>query len=638
MKAIVLLALFCAFSITVMAVDTQSIIEKYADYNAVLTEKESFYLIDIKDDKLFIEETINKQMLVLNEYSKEFTSDYIYYNGFMTIKDKEAYTQVPEGKKYNKIKVSQFKELSNQSGSSFYDDGKSLQFSYPSLQKGAIASLSYTVNYNDPHFLNKYFFQSIIPVLKSKISIKVHPDVKIGFKMFNGENANIQFREFKKGKYKILEWTVEDIEAFKYLRADQYSLSYHSPHLVLYIDEVNINDSVQNYFGTVDDLYRFSSGFAAQTKNESNEELKQLVSELTEGLSDTEKAKVIYYWVQNNIKYIAYEEGYMGFIPAPANEVFTKRYGDCKGMSSLIREMMTIAGLPSYLTWVGTRSIPYTYNDLPLPSVDNHMIASYIENDSVCVLDATFKYLDYGVFPYHIQNKEILIGLDDDSYKIFTVPIAPSDKNRIIDSVKLSIDGKGLIGKGNRVQRGYNKVELAYAMDGAKIEKYNKNLSRLFNKGSNKFNITDNTVNNIFERDREASIEYDFQLLDYCKSIGDEIYVNMNLTKSYQGLVIDTANLLAPIENDFHFKESYITSLEIPEGYQVSYMPNDGSFSEDEFNFDISYREKDNQVVMTYNIEFEFLLLLKDDIPRWNKMIKALNKHYRSSIVLKKIS
>lgn len=634
-----MLVLFCCFvHIAFAGVDTEEIKTKYPKHNAVITERESFYLIDIEDDSLVIEQEVNKKVLILNEYSKEFTNDYIAFDSFVSVKEKEAYTMVPKGKGYTKIKVKQYNETSNKSGSSFFDDGKVFQFSYPSLQKGAIAAVSYTMMYNDPHFLNKFFFESYIPVLKSKIVLKVHPDVKVGFKLLNGDEAGIRFREYKKGKYRMLEWVAEDMEAFKYMSANDYSISYYSPHLAIYINETNINGQKKRYFGNVDDLYRFNSGMAAKSKKIQNSELEQMVNKLCQGLTDEEKVKAIYYWVQNNIKYVGYQEGYMGFIPAPASEVFTKRYGDCKGMSNLIHEMMRYAGLQSYLTWVGTRIIPYKYKELPLPSVDNHMITTYLSNDSVVVLDGTFKYLDYGVYPYHIQGKEILIGLGKEKFSLFEIPIAPAVQNQIIDSVTVRIDGNGLLGSGKRTQIGYNKVELAYAMDGVKIPNYNKSFSRLFNKGSNKFNVTGNRVQNIFERDSPAKVHYDFVLHDYCKSIDDEIYINLNLTKAYQGMVIDTANVLAPIENDFYFIETYVTRLEIPDGYELSYLPKGGKFWSDDFGFTINYRLEGNYVVMTQSTQFEFLLLLKDDMPRWNSMIKKLNKQYRASIVLKKIS
>ncbi|MCK7531632.1 MAG: hypothetical protein MZV63_11660 [Marinilabiliales bacterium] len=102
---------------------------------------------------------------------------------------------------------------------------------------------------------------------------------------------------------------------------------------------------------------------------------------------------------------MAYSEGYRGFVPASATEVFISRFGDCKGKSSLIKKMMDIAGLRSYFAWVGTRELPYTYEELPLPSADNHMVVAYPSGDSVFIVDGTFRFIDFGMYPFSIQGK-----------------------------------------------------------------------------------------------------------------------------------------------------------------------------------------------------------------------------------------
>ena len=42
--------------------------------------------------------------------------------------------------------------------------------------------------------------------------------------------------------------------------------------------------------------------------------LKAKAEEITKGVvSDVDKIKMVFYWVQNNIRYIAFENGIMGF-------------------------------------------------------------------------------------------------------------------------------------------------------------------------------------------------------------------------------------------------------------------------------------------------------------------------------------
>ena len=265
------------------------------------------------------------------------------------------------------------------------------------------------------------------------------------------------------------------------------------------------------------------------------------------------------------------------------------------------------------------------------------MIAAYLHNDSIILLDATDKFIDFGIPPYYIQDKEVLVGLDSSNHLIYRTPIMPADYSMISDSVILKLDGNSITGTATREHKGYNKLELDYALDEVNEDDYEKKFSRLFNKGNNKFKVESCAVSDLFEHDSVTRVEYDFTLFDYCRLIGDDIYVNMNLDKKYKEMKIDTSSIHAPIENDFYCIERTINTLQIPDGYQLDYLPEGGSFEWDGFGFDISYRENGNSITMEKVIRFEFLVLLEDRFEDWNEMIKQLNRQYRSSLVLKKI-
>ena len=181
-------------------------------------------------------------------------------------------------------------------------------------------------------------------------------------------------------------------------------------------------------------------------KEDTDPELEVLVAELIKGkTSDLEKVKALYYWTQKNIKYIAFEYALGGFIPREANDVFQKKYGDCKDNSSILYKMLEIAGLEGNLTWIGTRKIPYTYEEVPTPAVDNHMILSYEYNNKTYYLDATGRYIQIDYPSSFIQGKEALIA-NGKSYKIKKIPVIAANLNTITDSTYLKISGRDIIG------------------------------------------------------------------------------------------------------------------------------------------------------------------------------------------------
>ena len=62
-------------------------------------------------------------------------------------------------------------------------------------------------------------------------------------------------------------------------------------------------------------------------------------------LGDTkDRDKVIerlYRYVQNNVRYVAFEEGEAGYRPDTPAEVLRKRYGDCKGWPCCLPHCLT---------------------------------------------------------------------------------------------------------------------------------------------------------------------------------------------------------------------------------------------------------------------------------------------------------
>lgn len=609
---------------------------KYAGYNAVVLDQEMDYVFDIDKDSLRVTQHTSRDVLVLNDNSRAFTDDFIYYGSFSKVSDMEAYTRIPDGDRYRKIPVTHFTEAHDRDGQIFYDDSKSVRFAYPSVREGAITTVGYTINFSNPHFLNRGYFQSYIPVVKSRVTAKVNRDVKLGYKLVNGDKADIKFDHYSRGKYDYYSWEVNDLKPYKYAGSSHYNVSHYSPHIILYVESVTTGGKTESYFSDVQHLYTFYYSLLSEMNNDSSPDLDSLVYRITSGLTDRDKARAILYWVQENIKYVAYSEGYMGFIPVAPTEVFNKRYGDCKGMSALIHKMLQISGLETCLAWVGTRSIPYKYNDVPLPCTDNHMVAIYMKDDTTFVLDGTFKYLDFGMYPFHIQGKEILISVDPETYRLFNVPVSSPDASTVCDSVSVTFDGSTITGAGRRIHTGFNRYELASAMDGVREADYREKLTTLFMKGNNKFRVDTYNVESLFEHDRPAVVDYTFTLDDYARVAGDEIYLNMNLDRSYQNMKIDTSVVFSPVINDFTFTETHITRLEIPEGYEVSYLPEDDTISNDELLITWHYKADGSSVILEKRVVFNFLLLGNDKISEWNDVINRLNRNYRLSLVLRK--
>jgi hypothetical protein len=91
-----------------------------------------------------------------------------------------------------------------------------------------------------------------------------------------------------------------------------------------------------------------------------------------------------------------------------------------------------------------------------------------------------------------------------------------------------------------------------------------------------------------------------------------------------------------PIEFSYRSVKKYVTVLQIPAGYVVSYLPKSKTFSNDTWGFEINYEQKNNQVILTQSFYNDYLMLYPDKFQAWNKVLEELFPLYKETIILSK--
>ncbi|MFB6317624.1 MULTISPECIES: transglutaminase domain-containing protein [unclassified Saccharicrinis] len=617
--------------------DIKDMTARYSNQNAVFLYNNKDITFDIVNDSLKIFQHNEEAIMLLNEHSKNGAKNHIYFGKFNSVNNVNTYTYYLSKGKYKKAEATNKKTTNNIGNSVFYDDSKQIEITYPMVNKGSVMIMAYDEVIKDAHFSDLFYFQSSVPTERTVLTVKVHDNIKVEFKKFNFDRVHIACDSTHKGKYTIYTFTGDNMPAAKY--GNNYTSIRHLwPHIHMLVNEVRLSDRTERYFETTDDLFTYYNGFIKTIDTTYSEEFKVKVKEITQNcISDNDKAKAILYWVQDNIKYVAFEDGYRGFIPHSSQKVFDQRYGDCKDMTSIIVGMMKVAGLPCYYSWVGTRDIPYTYEELPTIAADNHMVAAYLTRDSLIILDGTMDMYEFGYVPHHIQGKEVLIRLSDKDYTIKYLPVTPFTESRIIDSLSIRIKGSSVTGVAQKRWEGYNRYEISSTLDGVKNDKLNKTLNKILVLGNNTFIVNNFNIPDIKDRDNPIIIDYSFNVTDYVQNLGNEIYINLNLDKEFAEYKIDTTFSCRPFANDFKFNETTISSLEIPDGFKVSYVPENISYQNPYFSFKIEYSQNNNRITQHKTIIMNLLDLEPKDFSEWDKMILELNKAYNQTVGLEKI-
>lgn len=629
---------FAVLPLTAAAQPVDEVARIFPDDLAVMLSYSRELMISLEKNIPVATSTENAEILIMNERANGMYNKYKVFHGiFDELKYLEAYTKVPDGSKFKKVKVADIKTQHSPSSGIFYDDVQESVFDFPSFGKGSIGVVSSKKFHKDPHLLSPYYFASYMPVLQSRFTVVFPAEFDLKYIIKNDNDKIVSVKEERKGRNKVLEFKARHVKMINSY-GDAPSRAYYEPHVIIYIASYkDEHGATVHFLGSTDDLYKWNYSFIKEINSQPNTVLTHLADSLTAGIvSNKEKAKKIYQWVQKNIKYVAFEDGLEGFIPRQAADVCTRRYGDCKDMSSLLTALLQQAKVPAYFTWIGTRDIPYDYTEVPLPIVDNHMICAVQLDDGWVFLDGTDPNCAFGYPTSGIQGKQALIAINENKYEIVRVPVVESKKNVVIDSTFISIAGNGIKGSTSVFYNGYfgndiyNSLMYRDQNDTRDFVKYK------MGKASNKFILGDYTINRLNEYDKTIHIKAFFEVPDYGKEIGDEYYINLNLEKFYTTSVIDTANRKVSVENEFRYSITQYTILEIPQSYSVSYLPKDFSFTSHLIDLSIQYTKEANRIVARQEISSNTLGVQPSDFNKWNAAVKELLTQYKEQVVLQK--
>jgi hypothetical protein len=515
----------------------------------------------------------------------------------------------------------------------FFDDIKERQLIFPHLEKGAKKVYNYKREFVDPFLLHKYMFIGGYPIKDATFEVKTDKNVNIGFKIFNDPNNTIQFKKTEvKGKI-VYTWTLKDVKAFKF-ESNSPGVLHSAPHIDIYIKDYTINDKKTVVLDDVTLLHKYYQGFVNNLNKKECIDLKKITEDITKDkTTDEEKIKSIFYWVKDNIKYVAFENGYEGFIPREADLVFERKFGDCKDMANIIVSMAEYAKIKDVnLCWIGTREIPYSYTELATPAVDNHMIAAYKKGDEYIFLDATDRETRYGLPTSFIQGKEALIN-NGKEFKIVKVPIIDAKKNQVDDIVKVQIKDGKLIGKGKMEFIGFNRSMTLMQIGDASGKTRFEMIKSLVIKGNNKFNLNSFTEENIRNRDLPYNVNYDFELDNYIIKVDKELYLNPYLHKIFEKNPIQKDRVTGyDFEIVSFFNSEY--EFEIPANYKVKYIPKNFTLDNELLKVNAVFTESNNKILVKYTFEVKKLIIEPSDFQLWDDSIKKMKSNYSETLIL----
>jgi hypothetical protein len=599
---------------------------------ATIVEEEFSFDKGRSDDKLpVVTAARNTGITFLSLRERAGIQYFDFYNSFTKI---TSFKQLEKAKGMFGVKknynVGYAIDRSASSSEIFSDDSRVKYFNIGFSGYGDVTRVETEKKYLDSKYLTAVYFHSWYPAKEKIIRIKVPDWLQLDIREFNFEGYKIIKQKTQEKNTIIYSFKLQNLDAMKNENR-AIGAAYQYPHIVFVVKSFNYDGNTEKGFGDAGDLYSWYNYLYKKCVNKPDE-LKAKVTELTKGkATDIDKVKSIFYWVQDNIRYIAFEDGLAGFVPAPAQDVYKAKYGDCKGMANLLTEMLKLAGLDAYMTWIGTRHIPYDYT-LPSLAVDNHCISTVMIGGKEYYLDGTEKYVPFGDYAWRIQGKEVLIGKGD-KYEVKKIPVADKEKNKILTQTTFQLKDNVLKGHVKATLTGEQRTNFHQYYHELPNDDKKKMIQRFLEFGNKNLVVSNVKTSDLNNREIPVVVEGDIDLSNYVITEDKEIYLGIDFyPEDLRGLQPEKNR-----QQDYALHSSYVavdeTELILPTGYKVVSVPVSINEKADDYEISGSYTTKENKVTFKKTLAFNNGRIRKADFENWKAFSRKL-KDFNSNLIL----
>ena len=519
------------------------------------------------------------------------------------------------------------------SGDIFFSDARIYYFSLPFIKKGTSDEVEMEKTLLDPRYFTSVYFTEEQAVRQKSVEIVVPKWMHVEIKEMNFAGYPIQksHQYDARKEADVYVYTMSGLPPFS-SEANSPGPTYIYPHLLILSKYADCKAGRQQYFNDLKDQYAWYHSLVLQIGNDPAI-LKTRALDITKGINgDLDKVKAVYQWVQENIRYLAFENGLAGYRPDKAQNVINKKYGDCKGMANLMKSLLVALGFDARLCWIGTDHIAYDYST-PSLAVDNHMICALNYHGKFYFLDATESYIGFGQYAQRIQGRQVLIE-NGDGFLLQRIPVIGFEQNEVRNQYDLHIEGTALAGTVNHSWKGENKEGLLFLANSIHKNKLQESLLTFLSQGNANYSMTDVKQEGLDNRNADLSFRYKLVFNNAATAFDKDIYVDLDFRKEFADARIDTSTR----RHDYLFdcKEQRITeaNLTIPANYRVQDLPPALDIKRNGYSFSLSYKLEGNLLKYRKVIVLNDVHLSKAAFQQWNTDIALLKKAYLQQVTL----
>lgn len=512
----------------------------------------------------------NKRIVtVLNENGLSYMGLYEYFSGRERVKSIEAQFYNAFGKEIKKVKRKDFKENSVSEGS-IITDNKLLHYDYTPTEYPFTVVFSSETETSNTAFIPRWYPVPgyFVSIEKANLNAKVAADLGFKYKEFNMlDNQNI----IKEVKTDGVSFTANNMLAYK---TEDYSPSFDSytPNVMMGLDYFHLEGVDGNAKSWLEMGKWFTDKILIGTSELSDETKVKIKTLIGNEEDPLKKAKIVYGYVQEKVRYVSIQEGIGGWKPMLAKDVDRLGYGDCKALTNYTKSLLDVVGVESYYV----RLYGDRYKKSVIPDIvsmqSNHVILAIPDKEKYVWLECTSQILPFGFQGDFTDDRNALV-LKPEGGEIVRTNVYETKDNTQITKGNYSISEDGMISGKLEIKSKGIQYDKKLNINGKSIDDLKKIYKNYFNHINNlKIVKTDifNDKDNI-----EFTEKISLEAAGYANKTGNRLVFALNAYNPSFSVPQRYRNRTNPFEISRGFYDYDEVTIDLPKSFVIEAKPED---------------------------------------------------------------
>lgn len=257
-------------------------------------------------------------------------------------------------------------------------------------------------------------------------------------------NSSIQPVISSEGNVKVYRWELSNQTV-----PEREPRSYGVKSFMPWVDISPAAFSYDGYAGSLTSWKEFGKWnypFYEETNPFTAERVAYFKDLIKNDQTEKEKISTLYHYLQKETRYVSIQFGIGGFKPFPVAFAEAKKYGDCKGLTHYMKNILQAVGIKSYAALINAGNNQYPVDPQFASSNFNHVILFIPGNKDTTWLECTSNLTPAGIPGGFTENRYALVITENGGVLVQT-PTSKSSNNQWLAKTKSEVfeDGSGLV-------------------------------------------------------------------------------------------------------------------------------------------------------------------------------------------------